>query len=198
MNPDPTSLDRLHDIVAPPPVPWWPPAPGWYYVMGATLLVLVVLLVRGFVAWQRNRYRREALAALAREERLLADPARRNAALAALAELLKRTAITAFSRTRVAALTGTEWYAFLDHSGDMSVFSRGAGQQLASAVYDSGGGATLEESAARALAQHIRHWIKHHDPELEQQRPRRAQAGPTDPASRALRPSVQNGSPRSA
>ena len=43
MTPDPTSLERLHDIVLPPPVPWWPPAPGWYWVMG--LLGALLLLV---------------------------------------------------------------------------------------------------------------------------------------------------------
>ena len=166
MNPDPASLDRLHDIVAPPPVPWWPPAPGWYGVLGLVVILLLVLVLRSFMHWQRNRYRREALAELSRQELQLVDPLRRSAALAALAELLKRTAITAFSRTRVAALTGPEWYAFLDHSGHTTAFSQGAGAQLASVVYYSGGGANLKESAAQTLAQHIRHWIKHHRPEV--------------------------------
>lgn len=40
MTLDPTSLDRLHDLVLPSSVPWWPPAPGWYGVLG--LLVLAV------------------------------------------------------------------------------------------------------------------------------------------------------------
>ena len=62
MNPGPTSLDRLHDVIAPPPVPWWPPAPGWYYLFAFVLVLLVVLTIRGIIRWQHNRYRREALA----------------------------------------------------------------------------------------------------------------------------------------
>ena len=45
LDSDPGSLDRLHDIVSPPPAPWWPPAPGWY------ALGLIVLLLLGVGAW---------------------------------------------------------------------------------------------------------------------------------------------------
>ena len=52
MNESPTGLDRLHDIVLPPPIPWWPPAPGWYVVLG-------VLLLAGLAAawWSWKRWR---------------------------------------------------------------------------------------------------------------------------------------------
>ena len=61
MNPDPASLDRLHDIMAPPPAPWWPPAPGWYVVLGAAILILLALAFRAFIRWQHARYRRHQL-----------------------------------------------------------------------------------------------------------------------------------------
>ena len=57
----PTSLDRLHDVIVPPPVPWWPPAPGWLVIGFLLVLVLVCWFIRGIRPWQSNCYRREAL-----------------------------------------------------------------------------------------------------------------------------------------
>jgi hypothetical protein len=136
MNPDPASLDRLHDVVAPLPVPWWPPAPGWYWVLGTLMLLLVVALVRGLLSWQRNRYRREALAEWRRQETLLRDPSQRTVALAGLAELIKRTALSAFPREQVASLTGPDWLAFLDRTGSTKDFTAGPGEILEKAAYD--------------------------------------------------------------
>ena len=114
MNTDPTSLDRLHDIVMPPPSAWWPPAPAWSWILGIVLVLLLALVVRSFLLWQHNRYRREALTELRRHESSLNDPARRAETLSAIAELLKRVALTAFPREQVAALTGPAWFSFLD------------------------------------------------------------------------------------
>jgi hypothetical protein len=55
MTPDPTSLDRLHDIVAAPAMPWWPPAVGWYWLFGLLFLLLIVFLLRSLLLWQHNR-----------------------------------------------------------------------------------------------------------------------------------------------
>ena len=177
MNPDPASLDRLHDIVAPPPVPWWPPAPGWYYVIVLVLLLVLVLAIRGFIRWQRNRYRREALAEFARQEKRLHDPVQRVAALAVLAELLKRAAVTAFSRPAVAGLTGPAWFAFLDRTGRCTFFSRGEGARLEAAAYDPRGAAHLDEPAARVLAQRVKHWLKKHRIDRPRSRPSSSSSG---------------------
>lgn len=164
MNSDPTSLDRLHDIVVPPSVPLWPPAPGWYYVLGFLVVLAVVLLVRGFIRWQRNRYRREALAEWARLDLVLHDPARRVTVLACLARLLKRTALTAYSRAEVAGLSGPAWYAFLDRTGRTTAFSAGLGGRLGAAAYDPAALAPMDETDARQIAIGVRDWIKHHAP----------------------------------
>ena len=98
MTPDPTSLDRLHDLVLPPGVPWWPPAPGWY------ALFVLPALAGGWLAWRRwqhwraDAYRRAAL-------RELASP--RDAT--AVAELLRRTALAVEPRPVVAGMTGRAW-----------------------------------------------------------------------------------------
>ena len=162
MNSDPTSLDRLRDIVAPPPVPWWPPAPGWYWLFGFLLFLMLVLVLRSLLRWQHNRYRREALAELARHESALVDPARRADALSAMAELLKRAALTAFPRGQVATLTGPAWFAFLDRAGRTASFSAGCGATLENAAYDSRSAAALDEAQTRELASIVRDWLAHH------------------------------------
>ncbi len=166
MNSDPTSLDRLHDIVAPPSVPWWPPAPGWYGVAAIILILSVVFILRSVIHWQRGRYRREALAEFARQEKLLGDPFRRATALAALAELLKRVALTAFPRDQVAALTGPAWFDFLDRTGSTTMFASDFGPILSRAAYDPLAATALDERETRETAALVRHWIAYHDVSL--------------------------------
>ena len=162
MNSDPTGLDRLHDIVAPAPVPWWLPAPAWYWILGFLLVVVLVLALEGFFRWQRNRYRREALALWRKESSALHDPANRGPAVVRLAELLKRTALSAFPRDQVATLTGTPWFNFLDRTAATSAFNSGDGKLLEDAAYDSRVASTIDEAQANQVAASVRHWIRYH------------------------------------
>lgn len=158
MKPDPTSLDRMHDLVAPPPVPWWPPAPGWYWVLGILLVALVYLAGCAFSRWQKNRYRREALAEYHRLTAGLSGD--RVGVMTGLAELVKRAAVSAFPRTEVASLTGDGWLAFLDRSAGMKGFSSETGWLLEKAAY--GTGADPGEGKAREAAALVEHWLKKH------------------------------------
>jgi hypothetical protein len=164
MNSDPTSLDRLHDVLAPPPVPWWPPAPGWDWLLGTLAVLLCLGACRLLVHWQRNRYRREALAEWHRQAGRLHDPNQRTSALTHLAELLKRTAITAFSRERVAALTGPAWFAFLDQTGTTNGFTSGSGEILENAAYDGRSSSISDDTQLKQAAALVHDWIKHHHP----------------------------------
>ncbi|MCO8120770.1 DUF4381 domain-containing protein [Stieleria sp. TO1_6] len=171
MKTDATSLDKLHDIIVPAPVPWWPPAPGWYWVLGFTLVALLALLLRWLIHWQQNRYRREALAVLSEQVSLLAksdqSTDRRAASLLTLAELLKRTAVTAFPRDRVATLTGRQWFEFLDQTGRGTSFVGGAGARLEDAVYRPQTANDLTTDQLHELTEMIRRWIDTHQTESE-------------------------------
>lgn len=162
MNPDPASLDRLHDVVAPAPLPWWPPAPGWCWVLGALAVAFLFFAVRFFLQWQRDRYRREALLEWRRHEVLLHHPDSRADGLAGMAELLKRAAVSAWPRERVASLTGARWLAFLDETGGTTGFSSGSGALLENAAYDPRGVSALDDSRVRAAAELARDWLKNH------------------------------------
>jgi Domain of unknown function (DUF4381) len=102
--------------------------------------------------WYRNRYRRAALAELNRIE---GESDAANIPLA-LASLIRRTALTAFPRDKVASLTGVEWLAFLDRTADTRAFSEGAGRALEDMAY------RPTPAAVRPLVGTVRHWIKAH------------------------------------
>lgn len=158
MSADATSLERLHDIVVPAPVPWWPPAPGWLWLLGLVLVLTLVALLAWLVRWQKNRYRREALAELARLEAASAHVD----VLPALAELLKRSALTAYPRKDVAALTGRRWFAFLDCTGGTR-FTAGLGEALERANYIDRNPAR-DDAQIRELVREVRTWVRHHGP----------------------------------
>ncbi|NBC23292.1 MAG: DUF4381 family protein [Gammaproteobacteria bacterium] len=123
----------LRDIHLPEPVGWWPPAPGWW--------VLAALMLAGAAAWawlswrRRTRVRRAALAELRRIERDYAAEGDVARLAKDLSTLMRRAAITAEERHRVAGLTGEEWLAWLDRGLDGRPFSEGPGRCLAEAPY---------------------------------------------------------------
>jgi Domain of unknown function (DUF4381) len=162
MNSDPASLDRLHDVIAPPPIPPWPPPTGWSCVLGMLLLVAIYFLIKALLHWQHNRYRREALAEWHRHRAHLADTNTRIAAVGELAILLKRTALSAFSRTEVASLTGTDWLNFLDRTARMNDFTSEVGGLLENAAYGCVHPSQLDEARANNAAQLVHRWILRH------------------------------------
>ena len=149
---DPGSLQNLNDIVVPATVPAWPPAPGVYLLLLVALVIVAWLAVRWIQRWQRNRYRREALRELARV-RGSADAATN------LPRLLKRAALSAWPRERIAALNGEAWHRFLDQSAGMSRFCDGAGEILDRLAY---GGAACTEPEMRLVLDAAETWLRRH------------------------------------
>lgn len=141
-----TSLDRLHDVVAPAEISWWPLAPGWY-VVGAALLVLVGLFtVRSWKKWKANAYRRAAL----RELETAGD-------IPSIAAILRRTALVATSRAVVASKAGAAWTDWLAAAAPAPM-EDDVRQQLTREVY----APVASGSDTSKLRDYADQWIRNH------------------------------------
>ena len=120
----------LRDIHLPDPVSWWPPAPGWW-----ALSVGIPLLIAA-LAWLILRRVTPIMLAL-RELDFLESDQRMSAEakLRRLSILLRRTALTLYSREHVAGLIGEDWLRWLDQAFGEPRFSRGPGRLLVDAPY---------------------------------------------------------------
>jgi hypothetical protein len=145
MNTDPASLDNLREIILPPPVPWWPLAPGWWMLFAAIALAALAFAFRFFWRWRANAYRRAAL----RELAIAGD-------VPAIAEILKRTALVAYPRNDVAALSGAAWLAWLAETGGQPV-SATVAERLTLGVFANHDDSDIGEVPAFAAD-----WIRNH------------------------------------
>ncbi|MCG6402815.1 DUF4381 domain-containing protein [Vibrio fluvialis] len=69
MTPSPPSsymLRELKEVPIPDPVGWWPQALGWQLLLILLAILTVYVIYQRAQHWWRNRYRREAIEALAR------------------------------------------------------------------------------------------------------------------------------------
>ena len=124
----PDLLERLHELALPEPVSWLPQTDGWWVGL-AWLAGVALLAARKWVAHRRaNRYRREALANLDALSAAGAEPAR-------VAELVKRTALSAYPRAKVAGLYGEEWADFLIRTSGDDPKIKASAAKLAVAAY---------------------------------------------------------------
>ncbi len=162
---DPGNLQNLHDIISPQPVAWLPPAPGWYALGFSLFLLCSWFAVQKYLAWKRNHYRREALKELGELEKQLADRAQYQHILRQLPELVKRTAIAAYGRSRVASLTGNDWLVFLDKTAATHLFTKGNGRLLQDCLYQpSSQLATVSNEQVAELQKAVTYWIRKHQP----------------------------------
>ncbi|MEM7670042.1 MAG: DUF4381 domain-containing protein [Pseudomonadota bacterium] len=138
-------IELLEPAPAPEPVSMLPQTVGWLWLM----LVMLAFCTLGWRAWQRRRaaeaYRAAALRAL---DGAGTDPVQ-------IAEIVRRTALSAFPRAEVAGLHGTDWLVFLDRTGGGDSFCNGAGRAIATAPY-------RPDTDPEGLAEAARGWVRGH------------------------------------
>jgi Ca-activated chloride channel family protein len=138
-------INLLEEVPEPPPISLNPQTPGWI-VLGVVVAVLLFLALR----WVLRRHRAEAYrrAAMRELEQAGDDPA-------AIANVLRRTALAAYPRTEVAGLAGRDWLAFLDRTYQGTGFSKGEGQVFAVAPYQA---CSVDPESAKLAGE----WIRNH------------------------------------
>lgn len=145
MNQDATpSRAAMRDLIAPPPIPFWPATPAWYVLGAVILMALLWFAWRLRKTWRRDAYRRAAL----RELEAAQAPVE-------IAALLKRTALAAWPRVRVASLTGAEWASWLRASAPRARLTEAVSRLLAELAY-----LPTTPPGAKDAA---RDWIRRHD-----------------------------------
>jgi hypothetical protein len=137
-------IDRLAEPAEPAPVSMMPQTVGWAVLGALAALVLTWLVVRAVRHWRADAYRRAALKAL---DGAGDDPA-------AVSEILRRAALVAYGRPRVASLHGAEWLAFLDRTG--GGFASGPGTALAVAPWRS------DPAPVKGLGDVAARWVRRH------------------------------------
>lgn len=138
-------LDALEPVPEPLPIPLTPQTAGWLWLAAAVIAVVALLVIRHIKTRRANAYRRAALKELTQAQ----DDATR------IALLLRRTALAAYPRRRVAGLIGSDWLEFLDQSFAGTGFRDGPGQLLTTAPYQG-------KAADPALTTLARRWIETH------------------------------------
>ncbi len=161
---DPASLQNLNDIVLPVPVAWWPLAIGWYFLSGLVLIVLAWLVYRLLQRWVNNRYRRAALRQLQLLAERIQSTQERDANLGQIPILLKRAALCAYPRRRVAFLTGKDWVDFLNSRVKNPLFTQSTAGTLTKISYATGESRAVDAQAATALINASRQWLNQHQP----------------------------------
>ncbi|WP_298981836.1 DUF4381 domain-containing protein [uncultured Roseibium sp.] len=145
----PELFELLEPVPVPQPVSMAPQTAGWI-LLGLLLLAIVLASIWMAIRHRRkNAYRKQALREL---ETFSNDAAR-------IAEIVRRTALTAYPRTEVASLHGADWLAFLDRSYNGSGFSAGPGRQIADAPYK-------QQNTSSDLYDVARTWISTHQANL--------------------------------
>ncbi len=151
MNPQQNLLADLKDIHYPHMPSWWPLAPGWYVALALLLLagIGVFYFCRYII---RNMKRRNTIL---KELQYIKQQSPHANLAPALSILLKRVAVSCYSREQVAGLKGEAWLRFLDKEGKTTAFTQGAGRLLLTAPYEKNNPQAFEQ-----LLHCVEKWIR--------------------------------------
>lgn len=150
----------IDPIELPEPVLWLPQTPGWKILAVVAVLLTAYGCYRAGGRWWRNRYRRSALQRFKEIE--LAAEGDNLRAVAAMPRLLKATALHAYPRANVAALSGEAWLEFLDAHYSGPSFRSSIGRKLLNVAYRQLPQWQLPPEDAVILISMCRCWLRQH------------------------------------
>ncbi|TAJ15502.1 DUF4381 domain-containing protein [Marinilabiliaceae bacterium JC017] len=131
--------------------------PGWYVLGSVLLLAVLIFIIRYYIRYRRNRYRREALFWM---EQMQLSGQSLQVQVTSLNRLLKQVAMHAYGREIVVSLTFDAWYNFLCQSSRQSIFDKGLFKTVQKGLYDA---AQLNTETVNIFFTQSRNWIKKHD-----------------------------------
>lgn len=153
----------LHDfveVIPPDSISWLPQTVGWLWLAAGLLLLAMRYAWRTARHWYRNRYRREAIKRLHEMSNNYDSPE----FLTDLNRVLKITALVAYSRKKVASMSGEHWVSFLNRQCDTPPFDSEMSLLLATATYRQ---LPMQQSLQEQLLAAGLDWVeKHRGPEL--------------------------------
>ncbi len=140
-------LNMLEQAPEPAPISMVPQTWGWL-VLALALLMMCAVAVTVILRHRRaNAYRRYAL-----EQLEVPD-----ISSAKVSEILRRTALAAYPREKVAGIHGDEWIRFLSQTSDNVQFNSETTRAITEAPYK-------ETPQNPALTQLAQRWVKSHKP----------------------------------
>lgn len=151
-------LKEFIETSAPPLISWWPQTLGWKLV---PVFFLFFALKKAYLLWQeykRNAYRREALTWL--NDLPSFHNLEQQAVYRQLPALLRKTALTAFKRSQICHLQGSDWDAWLDKQCEKTAFTTRCAKQLHRLSFSPS--PQLSPEQMHALINEISLWIKFH------------------------------------
>lgn len=152
------AIRGIAEVLPPDPVSWLPATVGWKLLLLILLSWLARTLWRQWQRWRRNRYRRAALAELGHIFSRRQDARQQ---LAAVATLLKSTALQAYPRIEVAALSGPQWITWLNAHAPQPLFSGPATSLLTQSIYS--GETAVDSADVEQLGDVAATWIRKHE-----------------------------------
>ena len=150
----------LNDIVethAPETISWLPQTIGWQLLVLLALIFIFVKSYRAYQKYQRNAYRREALAWLK-----ICNEKANSKLYQQLPALLRKTALNAFNRAEISQLSGSHWEHWLDKQCDKTSFTRCCPDLLYQLSYKPIEDNKISQHEYQILIEQISLWIKYH------------------------------------
>ncbi len=150
-------LEKIVENQAPHSISWFPQTVGWQVLITALLLLLANKIYQAYENYQRNAYRRSALAWLVQCQQ--ANDIKMYKQLPAL---LRKTALNAFKRSEISQLNGKYWEQWLDKQCQQTSFVTTCPNALHQLAFMPTRSDAFKAEQYQKLIVQVTLWIKHH------------------------------------
>ncbi|WP_172378797.1 DUF4381 domain-containing protein [Vibrio sp. Vb339] len=160
----------LSDLVEPAAmktISMWPEAMGWKVLLGLLLLGFTLFVIKLYIRWKKNAYRREAIHQLTHlTNELQCSGAITHQIIQQMNQVVKQAASVAYGRKSVAKLYGDEWYQFLNACFELDLSPEFLGR-LNQAQFARSEPSIFMVEEGLALSERYQQWVLKHGEQHE-------------------------------